>query len=40
VSALAVVLEVLLIAAGVDLIVTGRLGGCPLSQKLGQVPRR
>ena len=39
VSALATVLEVLLIAAGVDLIVTGGLGHCPPYQKLGHVPR-
>jgi hypothetical protein len=39
VSALATVLEVLLIAAGMDLIVTGGLGHCPLYQKLGHVPR-
>lgn len=37
-SALAVVLEVLLAAAGLDLIVTGALGHCPLYQKLGFVP--
>jgi hypothetical protein len=37
-SVLAVVLEVLLAAAGVDLVVTGALGHCPLYQKLGYVP--
>ena len=37
-SALAVVLEALLIAAGLDLVVTGALGHCPLYQKLGYVP--
>ncbi|MFI4971066.1 MAG: YgaP-like transmembrane domain [Hyphomicrobiales bacterium] len=37
-SALAVVLEVLLVAAGVDLVVTGALGHCPLYAKLGHVP--
>ena len=37
-SALAVVLEVLLIAAGLDLAVTGALGHCPLYQRLGHVP--
>ena len=37
-SALAVVLEVLLIAAGLDLAVTGSLGHCPLYAKLGHVP--
>jgi len=38
-SILAVVLEVLLLAAGVDLVVTGALGHCPLYKKLGHVPR-
>ena len=38
-SALAVVLELLLIAAGLDLVITGALGHCPLYQKLGFVPR-
>ena len=33
-----VVLELLLIAAGLDLIVTGALGHCPLYAKLGHVP--
>jgi len=37
-SALAVVLEVFLIAAGVDLAVTGALGHCPLYAKLGHLP--
>ena len=37
-SVLAVVLEVLLILAGVDLLVTGATGHCPLYQKLGHVP--
>lgn len=37
-SVLAVVLEVLLLAAGLDLVVTGALGHCPLYQKLGFVP--
>lgn len=37
-SALAVVLEVFLIAAGLDLVVTGALGHCPLYQRLGHVP--
>lgn len=37
-SALAVVLEVLLFAAGVDLIVTGAIGHCPLYERLGYVP--
>jgi hypothetical protein len=38
-SGLAIVLEVLLIAAGLDLVVTGALGHCPLYHKLGYVPR-
>ncbi len=37
-SALAAVLELLLIAAGLDLLVTGALGHCPLYQRLGHVP--
>jgi len=37
-SALAVVLEVLLILAGADLAITGTLGHCPLYRKLGYVP--
>ena len=37
-TALAVVLEVLLVLAGLDLMVTGALGHCPLYQKLGHVP--
>jgi hypothetical protein len=37
-SVLAVVLEVLLAAAGLDLAVTGALGHCPLYQKLGYTP--
>jgi hypothetical protein len=38
-SVLAVVLEVLLVAAGVDLLVTGALGHCPLYCRLGYLPR-
>lgn len=38
-GAVAAVLEVLLIAAGLDLLVTGAIGHCPLYQKLGHVPR-
>ncbi len=38
-SAVAVVLEALLIAAGLDLAVTGALGHCPLYHKLGYVPK-
>ena len=37
-SVLAVVLEILLIGAGLDLAVTGALGHCPLYQQLGHVP--
>ena len=37
-SAAAVTLEALLIAAGLDLLVTGAMGHCPLYQKLGRVP--
>ncbi len=37
-SALAVVFDVLLVLAGVDLAVTGALGHCPLYRKLGYVP--
>jgi hypothetical protein len=38
-SALAVVLELLLIAAGLDLAITGALGHCPLYAKLGYTPK-
>jgi Protein of unknown function (DUF2892) len=34
-----VVLEALLAVAGLDLVVTGALGHCPLYRKLGFVPR-
>ncbi len=34
-----VMLEVLLLLAGLDLLVTGALGHCPLYHKLGYVPR-
>lgn len=37
-SATAVVLELLLVAAGLDLIVTGATGHCPLYSRLGHVP--
>jgi Protein of unknown function (DUF2892) len=37
-SLLAVILEVLLIAAGLDLVVTGALGHCPLYRELGYTP--
>lgn len=35
---LAIVLETLLVLAGLDLVVTGALGHCPLYRKLGYVP--
>ena len=35
---LAAVLEVLLVLAGLDLLITGALGHCPLYRKLGHVP--
>jgi Inner membrane protein YgaP-like, transmembrane domain len=38
-SVLAVVLEALLVAAGLDLAVTGALGHCPLYAKLGYLPK-
>ncbi len=38
-STWAVMLEVLLLLAGLDLLVTGALGHCPLYHKLGYVPR-
>ena len=38
-SAMAEVLEVLLAVAGLDLVVTGALGHCPLYQRLGFTPR-
>ena len=38
-GALAVVLLALLALAGLDLVVTGALGHCPLYAKLGHVPR-
>lgn len=34
----AVVLELLLVAAGLDLIITGATGHCPLYSRLGHVP--
>jgi len=37
-SVLAVTLEVLLVAAGLDLVITGALGHCPLYARLGHVP--
>ena len=38
-GAVAVALEVLLVLAGLDLVVTGALGHCPLYRKLGHTPR-
>jgi hypothetical protein len=38
-SALTVVLEVLLVLAGLDMLVTGASGHCPLYQRLGHIPR-
>ena len=35
---LAVVLELLLVVAGLDLVITGALGHCPLYAKIGHVP--
>ena len=37
-TVLAVLLDLLLAAAGLDLVVTGALGHCPLYQRLGHVP--
>ena len=37
-STLAVTLEVLTIVAGLDLVITGALGHCPLCARLGHVP--
>ena len=37
-SVLAAVLETLLVVAGLDLLVTGALGHCPLYQRLGYTP--
>ena len=37
-GALAITLEVLLVFAGLDLVITGALGHCPLYQKLNHVP--
>ena len=35
---IAIVLEVLLVLAGLDLVVTGALGFCPLYKRLGYIP--
>jgi uncharacterized membrane protein len=37
-TALAGTLEVLLVLAGLDLVVTGATGHCPLYQRLGHLP--
>jgi hypothetical protein len=37
-SVVAVVLEVLLVGAGLDMVITGALGHCPLYAKLGHAP--
>lgn len=37
-STTAFVLELLLVAAGLDLLITGALGHCPLYAKLGREP--
>ena len=37
-STIAVVLELLLVVAGLDLVVTGALGHCPLYARLGHLP--
>ena len=38
-GAVAVVLALLLVLSGLDLVVTGALGFCPLYRKLGHIPR-
>ncbi len=38
-GAVAVLLELLLVLAGLDLVVTGALGFCPLYRKLGHIPQ-
>lgn len=38
-SAFAMVMEMLLVIAGLDLFVTGAIGHCPLYQRLGHMPR-
>lgn len=38
-GAVAVALEALLLLAGLDLVVTGLLGHCPLYHRLGHLPR-
>lgn len=38
-GAFVTVLELLLVLAGLDLVVTGSLGHCPLYHRLGHIPR-
>ena len=38
-SVLAILLELLLVAAGLDMLITGTTGHCPLYQKLGHLPK-
>ncbi len=38
-SVLAIVLALLLVAAGLDMLITGATGHCPLYQKLGHLPK-
>lgn len=38
-SGFAMVLEMLLVISGLDLIITGVTGHCPLYQRLGHIPR-
>ena len=38
-SAIAIALEVLLVLVGLDLLVTGALGHCPLYARLGYLPK-
>ena len=38
-TVLTATLEVLLVLTGLDLVVTGATGHCPLYQKLGHLPR-
>jgi predicted phage tail protein len=38
-SALAAVLEVLLAAAGLDMVITGAVGHCPLYARFGHIPK-
>lgn len=38
-SVVAVAFEVVLVLAGLDLVITGALGHCPLYARLGHVPK-